>query len=204
MFVALQNAVTMHCNLLTGIQIARETGYAAIEINDRKLKQYLAQGYTLESLLPRLKDVPPVALAHVRDIEREEPAEFEALLKDCEQMCTFAEELGCPMVQLLTGPLDPYGTYKGLTGRAWPEVRKVTARNLKVLGGIGKAHGVKFFLEPLTWTPLHKLEHALEAIDASECDNLGLTVDFWHMWDSGATADQIAKLNKDLIYCAFL
>ena len=62
MLIALHSLATMHCNLLTGIQIARETGYAGIEISGAKLKRYLAQGFTMDSLRPLLKDVPPEQL----------------------------------------------------------------------------------------------------------------------------------------------
>jgi len=200
MKIALQSLATMHCNLLTDIRIAKETGHAGVEINGGKLKRYLAQGYTIESLLPLLKDCPPTGIAYIGDIERQEPSEFAALLKECDELCTLAEKLGCPMVQLLTGPLNPHGPYQGLTGRPWPEMRDLTAKNLRALSEIGRAHHVKFFLEALTWTPLHTLEHQLELLDSAGCDNVGLVVDFWHLWDSGATADQVARLNKDLIY----
>lgn len=191
----------MHGNLLTDIRIAKETGHAGIEINGPKLKRYLAQGYLLESLLPLLKDVPPVGMCYVQDIERQEPSEHQALLNETETICMTAERLGCPMVQLLTGPLDPDGRYKGLARHSATEQRKLTAKNLKEIGNIGRDHKVKFFVEALTWTPLHKLEDVLEVIDASEQENIGIVVDFWHLWDSGATADQVAKIKKDLIYC---
>lgn len=201
MHIALQSLVAMHGNLLTDIRIAKETGHAGIEINGPKLKRYLAQGYLLESLLPLLKDVPPVGMCYVQDIERQEPSEHQALLNETETICMTAERLGCPMVQLLTGPLDPDGSYKGLARHSATEQRKLTAKNLKEIGNIGRDHKVKFFVEALTWTPLHKLEDVLEVIDASEQDNVGIVVDFWHLWDSGATADQVAKIKKDLIYC---
>jgi sugar phosphate isomerase/epimerase len=201
MYIALQSLVTMYGNLLTDIRIAKETGHAGIEINGPKLQRYLAQGYSLESLIPLMKEVPPVGICYVQDIERQQPEEFQALLQECEAICSMADRLGAPLVQLLTGPLDPGGAYQGLTGRSAREQRDLTAKNLKVIGEIGRKHKVKFFLEALTWTPLHKLEDVLETIDAAEQDNVGLVVDFWHLWDSGATAEQISKLNKDLIYC---
>jgi sugar phosphate isomerase/epimerase len=201
MFIALQNLVTIYCNLLTDIRIAKETGHAGIEVNGTKLKRYLAQGYKIETLFPLFKEVPPVALTYIQDIERQDPAGYQSLLAETEELCSTAEKIGCPLVQLLTGPLDPSGPYKGLTGREWPEVRRLTAKNLKVLGEIGRAHHVRFFLEALTWTPLHKLEHAIEVVDAAEQDNIGLVVDFWHLWDSGATPEQVAKVDKDIIYC---
>src|SRR5262245_64227500 len=54
------------------------------------------------SLRPLLKETPPIGLSYVQDIECQEPQEYEALLSECEATCTLAEQLGCPMVQLLT------------------------------------------------------------------------------------------------------
>src|SRR5207248_1480128 len=105
------------------------------------------------SLPPLLKETPPVGLSAVRDIERQEARDYEALLQECETACTLAEQLGCPMVQLLTGPLDPTGPYRGLGDKPWPEMRRLTAKNLVTLSEIGKAHKVRFYLEALTFTP---------------------------------------------------
>src|SRR5215471_13522091 len=128
MLIALHNLATQHSNLLTSIRIARETGYAGIEIGGPKLRAYLAQGFTIGSLLPLFEEVPPVGLSYVQDIERQEPAAYDALLAECESVCSLSEKIGCPMVQLLTGPLNPNGPYKGLTGRPWPEMRRLTAK----------------------------------------------------------------------------
>ena len=79
------------------------------------------------------------------------------MLEECEGVCSLAEQIGCPMVQLLTGPLDPNGRYKGLAGKPWPEMLKLTAKNLAALADIGKSHKVRFYLEALTFTPLNRL-----------------------------------------------
>jgi sugar phosphate isomerase/epimerase len=201
MYIALQSMVAAYGNLLTDIRVAKETGHAGIEINGIKLKRYLGQGYSLESLPPLLKDLPAVGMCYLQDIERQHPSERRSLLEECEEICTLAEKLNCPMVQLLTGPLDPNGAYHGLSGLSLREMKELTAKNLRQIAKIGRDHHVKFFLEALTWTPLHRLEDILETIDEAEQENVGLVVDFWHLWDSGATPDQIAKLDKDKIYC---
>jgi sugar phosphate isomerase/epimerase len=201
MLIALHNLATAHSNLLTSIRIARETGYAGIEIGGGKLKSYLAQGFPLESLRPHFRDVPPVGLSYVQDIERQDPAEYAALLAECEALCSLSEQLGCPMVQLLTGPLDPGGPYRGLAGKPWPEMRRATAKNLRALADIGKAHNVKFYLEALTFTPLNRLDQQLELLEETARDNVGLVLDFYHLWDSGTRPEEIARVNKDLIFC---
>jgi len=201
MFIGLHNLAAKHANLLTSIRIAQETGYAGIEIGGDKLQRYLAQGFNSDSLRPLLKDTPPIGLSYVQDIERQEPKEYEALLGECETICTLAEQIGCPMVQLLTGPLDPTGPYKGLGDRPWPEMRRLTAKNLRALSEIGKAHGVRFYLEALTFTPLNRLHQQLELLAEAACDNVGLVLDFYHLWGSGTRPEEIARVNKDLIFC---
>lgn len=201
MQIALHNLATQHTNLVTSIRIARETGYAGIEIGGPKLKRYLDQGFTLESLLPQFRDVPPVGLSYVQDIERQELAQYDALLGECHEICSLAERLGCPMVQLLTGPLDPTGPYKGLADKPWPEMRKLTAKNLRALAAIGKSHGVKFYLEALTFTPLNRLSQQIELLEETACEEVGLVLDFYHLWDSGTNPDEIARMNKKFIFC---
>ena len=201
MLIGLHNLAAKHANLLTSLRIARETGYSGVEIGADKLQRYLAQGLTVESLRPLLEETPPIGLSYVQDIERQGAREHEALLGECETVCTLAERLGCPMVQLLTGPLDPAGPYKGLGDRPWPEACRLTAKNLRALAAIGKAHGVRFYLEALTFTPLHRLEQQLELLAEAACDNVGLVLDFYHLWGSGTRPEEIARVNKDRIFC---
>jgi sugar phosphate isomerase/epimerase len=204
MIIALSGTATMYCNLLTDIRIAKETGYDAIEIRGSKLFRYLDQGLAIDDLLYHLGGFPVVGLSFVQDIERQAPGEYTALLEECERMCGLAETLGCQMVQLVNGPVEPGGTYKGLVGQPWPEIRKLTARNLAALADIGAKHGVSFYLETPTWAPLHTLKQALEVIDATERANVGLVVDFWHYWCSGVTPEEVANLRKEVIQCVHL
>ncbi|MBI2842027.1 MAG: sugar phosphate isomerase/epimerase [Armatimonadetes bacterium] len=194
---------THYCNLLTDIKIAKETGYDGIEIIGSKLYRYLDQGHKLEDLPPLLEDLPAVAIGYVQDIERQEPSEYDALLRETEKMCSCAEKLGIPMVQLLTGPIGPgigeEGGYRGLIGRPWPEVRDLTAKNLKVLADIAKGHNVTLYLEPLCWAPLCSLKQGLEVIDAVGKDNVLMLLDFYHLWNAGATPDDVANLDKSII-----
>jgi len=199
MLIALNGTATMYCNLIEDICIAKETGYDGIELIGSKLYRYLDQGLKIEKLIPLLEGLPPVALGYIQDIERQEPDEYNTLLEECEKMCSLAEKLGCPQVQLLTGPLFPDGPYKGLPDMPWPELRKLTAKNLSALADIGVRHNIYFYLEALNWVPLNTLEQSLQVIDAAERDNIGLLIDFWHHWCSGSKPEDIAKLDKKMI-----
>jgi len=201
MLIGLHNLAAKHSNLLTSIRIARETGYAGVEIGGDKLRRYLAQGFGIDSLRPLLKETPPIGLSYVQDIERQQPQDYEALLDECDAVCRLAEQIGCPMVQLLTGPLNPGGSYKGLGDRPWSEMRRLTAKNLKALAEIGRSYGVRFYLEALTFTPLHRLEQQLELLAETGQDNVGLVLDFYHLWGSGTRPEEIARISKELIFC---
>jgi sugar phosphate isomerase/epimerase len=193
----------MHCNLLTDIRVARETGYDAIEINGWKLYRYLDTGLSIDGVKRRLDGFPAVGIGFIQDIERQEPNEYQALLQECDKMCSLARQLGIPLVHLLTGPIGPgvgvVGGYQGLMGRPWPEIRKLTAKNLKALSAIGKQHNVGFYLEALAFASLHSLDQMIELLDAAECDNVYLLIDFWHTWTTGTTPEKLAKLDPKRI-----
>jgi len=207
MIIAHNGTCTNYCNVITDIRIARETGYDGIEIIGEKLYRYLDQGLPLTDISDALNGFPVVALGYVQDIERHEGRHYEALLSECEKMCDIAERLNCPMVQLLTGPIGPGigqgvpESYKNIMDMSWPELRKITAKNLGELSRIGKKHNVRFYLEALSWAPIHTVDQMVELIDASGVDNVGVLVDFWHVFTSGTRPHDIARLDKNLIYC---
>src|SRR5262249_16955151 len=66
---------------------------------------------------------------------------------------------------------------------------------------IGKRHRVRFYLEGLVFTPLCRLDQQLEVLAETACDNVGLVLDFYHLWGSGTRPEEIARVNKDLIFC---
>ena len=199
MILALHGETITNCSLLTHIDVTRDTGYDAVEIAHCHIERYLKRGLTVERLLDHLDGFPVIAMGYVADIERQEPEEYAALLEECEAKCILAQQLGCPSVQLLTGPHDPSTGYQGLAGLPWPEMRDLTAKNLKAIGDIGAKYGVGFYLEPIGWAPLHSLEQGLEVLEAAERDNIGLVLDFWHLWITGTTPDDIARLDRDAI-----
>jgi sugar phosphate isomerase/epimerase len=211
MIIALNETATMYCNLLTDIRIAKEVGFGGIEMIHSKLYRYLDTGHTPEKLVSRLDGFPVVGLGFLSDIERQEKTEYGALLEECEKLCSTAESIGCRSVLLVTGPLaagvgnNPMYTheiaapYRGLIGKSWTEICRLTAKNLRALAAIGKRHQIEFYLEALSWTPLHSLEQTLQVLAEAGEVNIGLIIDFWHHFTSGTSPEKIAKLDKNLI-----
>ncbi len=195
MIMTMHGLTTMHCNLQTDIRIAQETGYEALEIFEGKLLRYLDAGFAAEALAPLLgrHGIRAVCINALKDIERVEPGERAQLFAEAERLCAAAAVLRCPTVQLVP--------FSGLEGRPWREVLELTARNIADIADIGVRHGVRFQLEPIAWSPIHSLSQSLEVIQAAGRDNVGMVIDFWHLWAGEETEpDEVAGLDADMIY----
>jgi sugar phosphate isomerase/epimerase len=195
MIITMHGLTTMHCNVRTEIRTAREAGYDALEMLAGKVFRYLDAGLKAEDLIPLFEkySIQPIMINALQGIERIEPKEREELLDEAERLCTFAEILGCPTIQIV--PLA------GLAGRPWSEILRLTARNVADIADIGKRHGVRFQLEVVAWSPIHSLSQGLQVIEEAGRDNVGMVIDFWHLSAGEATTpDEVAALDRSQIY----
>jgi sugar phosphate isomerase/epimerase len=195
MIITMHGLSTMYSNARTDIRIARDAGFDGYEIIESKLLRYLDQGYKAEELLPLFQkyQILPVCINALKDIERAEPGPRKALLEEAEVLSFAAEVLGFPTIQLVP--------FCGLEGKPWEEVLQLTARNVADIADIGKKHGLRFQLEPIAWSPIHSLWQSMELIKAAGRDNVGMVIDFWHLWAGGATTpEDVAALDASLIY----
>jgi sugar phosphate isomerase/epimerase len=195
MIIAMHGMMTRHSNLRTDIRVAGETGYEGLEIVGSKLLRYLDCGYEAEDLLPLFEahSLHRVSICDLQNIECVEPAERRALLAEAVRLCTAAQVLKCPTIQLVP--------FCALQGRPWREIVQLTARNVADIADIGKRHGVSFKLEPIAWSPIHSISQSLQVIEQAGRDNVGMVIDFWHLWaGEETTPDEVARLPKTLIY----
>ena len=195
MIIAQHALTTMHCNCMTEVRLAKDLGYNGIEFLAAKIFRYLDNGWAIEMLAKACKDasISPACINALADADRLDTVEHSQLLAECEKLSIAAESLGCPTIQLVFR--------ERLEGRPWPEVRKLTAQNARKIADIGKTHGVRFQFEPLAWAPMRNLAQTLEVITEADRDNLGMVIDFWHLWAGyGTTPDDVAKLDKNMIY----
>ncbi len=182
-------------NLLSDIRIAHEAGFGAVEMVGSKALEYLASGNPLRLVQESLKkhDIQMISINDVAHVERTDDQSIATMLSETETLSRFAQQVGCDCIQLV--PLC------ALAGRPWPEIRQLTARNIRRIADIGAQYGVKFQLEPVAWSPIHSLSQSLELIEEVGRNNFGMVIDFWHLWYGGETTpDEVAKLNRDLIY----
>jgi sugar phosphate isomerase/epimerase len=191
---------TMHLPTLMQIRVAKETGWDGIFLREEHLRRYLAQGYDPASLRDALAGLGPVNLGALPDVERWRTAEHAAMLDEAAALTELAVTVGASYVQLLTGPVTPGGDYSGPAELSRSDLRRVTASAVRSVADLGAPSTVRYYLEPVAWTPLSGLADAVDVIDAAERDNVGLVLDFWHLWQRGATPDSIARLDQRMIF----
>lgn len=191
---------TMHLPALQQVRLAHETGWDGVFLREEHLRRYLAQGYSAASLREAVAGLEPVNIGALADVERWRTDERASMLREAGALTELALEVGAAYVQLLTGPVQRGGPYSGPAGLSRAERRQVTASALRTVASLGAPHGIRYYLEPLAWTPLASLADAVEAVDGAECDNVGLVLDFWHLWQSGATPEDIARLDRRIIF----
>ena len=195
MIITMHGLSTMHSNIKTDIRIARESEFEALEIVESKLLRYLDLGFKTVELISLFKkySIKPVCINALKDIERTEPNEHAELLQETERLCRVAHTLECPTIQLVP--------FCGLEGRSWPEVLELTSKNIAKIADIGKKYGIRFQLECIAWSPIHSLSQSLQVIKQTERENVGIVIDFWHLWAGGETTpDEVAKLDSSVIY----
>jgi sugar phosphate isomerase/epimerase len=195
MISTLHGQTILYSNINTDIRIAKESGYQAIELHTDKLLRYLDSGYSAEDLQATLQKhgVLPACIDILGAVERCAPAERQCLMDEARHLCEVADTIGCPTIQL--------NAFCALAQRPWEEILKLTAANIADIADIGQAYGIQFQVEGAAWTPIHSLSQCLQLIKAVNRKNVGLVIDFWHLWASRETnSEELARLDKHLIY----
>jgi len=195
MIPTLHGQTTLYSNINTDIRIAKETGYQAVELHTDKLLRYLDAGYSAEDLHDTLQThgIRPACIDILGAVERCDPAERRCLMDEAQRLCEVARTIGCPTIQL--------NAFCALAQRPWEEILALTAANISDIADLGQAYGIRFQVEGAAWTPIHSLSQCLQLIAAVDRKNVGLVIDFWHLWASHETnSEELARLDKDLIY----
>jgi len=208
--LVLNSTITKYSNLLNDIDVAKHLGFDAMEIHTYKLDRYLEAGYSELDLGVALSGVAVIGAGHVADVERQGQAR-EELFQEAERIFSLAKTVGARGVQILSGPIDVQavidyaggmrgGMYSDLLGLSTRELIHLAAKNVLVLADMANELDLLLYLEPLSWSPINGLQNALQLIDATGRDNVKLVIDYWHCFTSGVRPDDVAKLDKSLIF----
>ena len=191
---------TMHLPVRMQVRLARETGWDGVFLRAEHVRRHLDEGFEAATVRAAIGPLAPVNLGALPDVERWRPAERAAMLGEAERLTELALTIGASNVQVLTGPVQPGGEYSGPGELSAADRRRVTAEGLRAVADLGAPDGIRYYLEPLAWTPLASLADALEAVDRADRDNVGLVLDFWHLWQAGTTPDDLARLDARRIF----
>ena len=191
---------TMHLPVRMQARVARETGWDGVFLRAEHVRRYLDEDGDLAALRASLAPLAPINLGALPDVERWRAGEREAMLGEAAAIASLAVEIGASFVQLLTGPVQPGGAYSGPGELSVAERRRVTADALRAIAEAGAGTGLRWYLEPIAWTPLAPLEDAVAAIESAGRDEVGLVIDFWHLWQAGTEPDDVARLDPRLIF----
>ena len=196
-----------HGSTMNDIAVAKRTGFDAVELQTPKLFRFLDAGYRAEDLVPLLEGFPVSGVGAIQEAPHDE------FVRDATRLAQFAQVVGSPYVQMCTGPVDAQTVkdfragrlgpddvrFRGALGLSDADTITETARRVALAADIAADHGVGIYLEPLGWSPINRVAHAVDILERIDRPNAKLCVDFWHFWVSGDTPEDVAGLPADLI-----
>ena len=208
--ITFNTTVAKHSTLVMELDIARSAGYTAVEITQDKVRKYLDAGYSVDDLRRELDGFMVHGVGALVDVERQGNAEKE-LYQEADRLFMLAHAIGAKGVQIVSGPLDVQAVidfnknryskrYTGLLQHSHDDQVKLTVKNIAAIADRARDYGLTVYLEALSWAPLSSLEQQIDIVRRVGCDNLKLVIDFWHCYTSGATPEQLSKVDRDYIY----
>lgn len=195
MIKALHGISTHHCNVVTQSRIAAETGYDGLEFLHYQLLRYLDNGGSTTALKKIVSGygLETSCLNALIDIERYQGEQKQQLLAEALRLTQVAAELECPTIQILA--------QHGIDHLPQAQIMDIMTDNIGEIAQIGEQYGVRYQIEVIAHTQFNTLNQALEVIKRVGKSNVGLVIDFWHLFATGAsTPADIAALDKSLIF----
>ena len=186
----------MHTNVRTDVEVARANGYDGVELWLPKLTRYLDVGFEPQDLVAALGPLRVTMLDVLLPIEHSDPVERRRLRDDCTRHAAVAAQLGCSVLQVVA--LDNFDAGD------WPSQRRTLIDSLNELADLAQPHGVRLGLEPVTFSPFNSVPQALEVIEAVGGERVGIVLDTWHLWTAGASWDDVAAVDPELVVCAHI
>jgi sugar phosphate isomerase/epimerase len=208
--ITFNTTAARYSTLVMELDIARCAGYTAVEISQDKVRRYLDAGYSVDDLRNELDGLVVHGVGALVDIERQGSAEKE-LFREADKLFMLAYAIGAKGVQIVSGPLDVQAVvdfnekgysklYTGLLHHRHDDQVKLTVKNLTAIADRALEYGLTVYLEALSWAPLNTLEEQVDVVRRVGRENLKLVVDFWHCYTSGATPEELSRVERDYIY----
>jgi sugar phosphate isomerase/epimerase len=164
------------------IQICKDLGIEMLSLDENKLldgtddevrEQLTQAGIKAGICGTRTLSILPSPLIHGPDDPQQR---IDDICKGIERLAVFQPQ----SVFVVTGPVGDYSE---------KTAREIAIDGLRTAAATARSAGVIFSVEPMrmshdkTWTFVHSLADMLRIIDEVD-DNLKITFDVWHLWDS--------------------
>lgn len=196
MLLGFNGATTMKVDLPADIAAASAAGFKALEIWAAKLDNYLRDHNCaqLNALFSQYA-IFPASINSIEFITFRSEREYAQIISRCQQLCTWAQELGCDKIVVVPSP-----TPKG--GASRTEIRTESVRVLRELAAIAKPYGVKLAFEFLgfPWCSVRTLEQCWEIVQETALPNVGLVIDTCHFYAGGSSPDSIEEVVPEKIF----
>ena len=194
MIKALHGISTNYSNVLTDARIARDTGYDSLELLSSKLVRYLDNGGTTSNLRKAVESygLTTGCVNALLEIERYQGEQKKIMLQEAAYLTRAAAELDCPTVQILA--------LNGIDGQPENIVMDIITENVDAIAAIGEQYGVRYQIEVIAFTKFRTLKQGLDVIRRVGRKNVGMVIDFWHLYASGTLPEEVAAMDNDLIY----
>jgi len=194
MKIGLHGVSTHYSNVMTDVRIARDTGYDSLEILSSKILRFLDNEGNIHELKKRISDfgLETGCVNALLSIERHKGEQKDEMLAEALRLTRVAADLNCPTVQILA--------LNGIDDKSDTEIMDIMAQNIHEISLIGQKYGVRYQIEVVAFTKFRTLQQGLSVIERVGQPNVGMVIDFWHLYASGATPEDVAGMDKNLIY----
>lgn len=195
MKLALNGATTMHADLVTDFQAAKEAGFELVEIWAAKLREYLKKQTVadLKKLLEEL-GLEPYSINSIEHITFRTAEDYAKIKAECEELSKIAGEIGCPFVVVVPGKLPANATKE--------EIVSESVKVLNELGEIAEKHNVSLAFEFLGQTDcsVQTLDLCNEIVETVNRKNIGNVLDTFHFYAGNSSFEAIEKLNPEKLF----
>lgn len=200
MLLAFHGATTMPQDLATDVAVTAAAGFRALEVWAAKVDRYLAE-HSLANLNALFVNagVAPLTINSIEFIAFRPADEYEAIRARCRELSRIAQAIDCPTVVVVPSPTPD-------RHMPWAEVKAEYVRVLRDLAAIASEYGVRLSFEFLGfgWCSVRTPRAAAEIIQATGCENVGLTVDAAHFYGGGGRLEELEALDPGRIFAFHL
>lgn len=190
MKLAFNGATTIKAGLGEDVVCAQKAGFEMIEIWKSKLLDMLRKDgiEKVKQLFGKLKPVTINSIEQITFFESEAEK-----LKECEELCGLAKELGVEGIVVVPGFLKKAVDEK--------TIEDESVKMLKKMSNIAKKFGVKLGFEFLGFSDcsVNEIERAWKIVQRVSEENVGIIVDTCHFFAGGSRLEQLEKIDPKKI-----